>query len=199
MFTKINDVEQYTFELGQRVPSLAQEVIIRRPGLSAVQVTRLDPLWLPPIYKQCIQNLDLHNRTIGYFSLSPEQTFGMDLIETLLSANASTQIGMREVRDEQLVFVAEQEANLICVGSAVSNYPDVVFALDIMRSSGVVKERVARSFEVFLILAANLHRLSREDSIVMDDAKNQMRKCCAYLDCNAEETGYWATALGAVM
>lgn len=193
MLENLEDLKNYTDALAKRMPSIAQRVRINEPGLSVDDLSRLSMLGLPPIYARCISMLSLFGVAIGYFSMWPGPIKSGNMVDALLHANQSDYLGAQEARNANLLVIAQEEANLVCVGRLDSNAPDAVYLLDVMRSPTVGRQGVAPDFERFLLLAGNLHEIGREYS---GDAKvgvTKMVECCQHFGCTADQIAFWSS------
>ncbi len=182
----------YTNGLAQEVPQIADEVAIKPAGVSGDRLAVLvRSVPLPPVYLRCIHDVGIFGVSLGYFALWPAFSRNGDLVKSLLEANSGHASGAMVAHAANLIIVARQEANIICVGSMKGGQPDVVFLLDVMSSPAVRVTSIAPNFEVFLLLAGNLHAVSRSLQGLPSDAIFEMIKCCNYFCCTEEQSLFW--------
>lgn len=196
MINNLNDLVAYTDALAQKVPQIAEEVAIKREGVSKDSLDALaGGLALPPLYVRCIREVGVFGVSLGYFALWPTFNSNGNLIESLLKANSGVASGELAARNANLLIVGRQEANLICIGSAESKRPDAVMLLDIMSSPAIKFVNIAENFEVFLLLAGNLHAISFSHQESPVDALAEMDQCCVHFNCNGEQSTFWRRSI----
>ena len=192
MIETLHDLTSYTAALAARVPGIAERVKIESPGLSVEAVSSLSALGLPPAYARCLVALDLFGVAVGHFAMWPGSVSAGSMPAALLGVNQGDQEHVQEARKGKLLVVAQEEANLVCVGQSDAEVPDTVYLLDVMRSSSVHRYCIADDFEKFLLLAGNLHEIGREfhDDTVGGIAK--MVDCCHHFGCAVGQIVFWA-------
>jgi hypothetical protein len=196
MITNLNDLVAYTNGLAQKVPKIVDEVAIKSEGISENALVALaQRVALPPMYLRCIHDVGVFGVSLGYFALWPTFNRNGDLVESLLKANSGHASGEMAAREAGLLIVGRQEANLICVGSKDGEQSDVVFLLDVMSSSTVEMINIAQNFEIFLLLAGNLHALSFSQGESPSDAVAEMIQCCTHFNCTDEQSRFWQDAI----
>lgn len=193
MIENLGDLKGYADALAKRVPSIAGRVKFNEPGLSADDLSRLSALNLPPIYERCVSMFSLFGISMGYFSMWPGSIKTGHMVEALLRANAGNDSGAQEARNADLIVVAQEEANLICVSRSNGNNPDAVCLLDVMRSPTVERRSIAPNFEKFLLLAGNLHNIGRKCSGDAKEGIAKMVECCQYFGCTDDQTAFWVS------
>jgi hypothetical protein len=191
MILNLYDLRDYADALAKRVPRIAHRVLIDEPGISADNILHLSALRLPPIYASCIQRFNLFGVAIGYFSLWPGSIKAGNMINALIHANQENHPAVQQARRSGLVLVAQEEANLVCVGQSDSNHPDRVYMLDVMRSSATERQSVAQDFEKFLLLAGNLHEIGHRYSDNAEEGMVKMVECCVHFGCVEEQMAFW--------
>lgn len=196
MIKSLNDLVAYTNRLANRIPQIADEVAVKPQGLSKDALDTLArSLALPSMYIRCIQEVGVFGVSLGYFALWPTFNRSGDMVESLLSANSGSTAGEVAAREAHLLVVGRQEANPVCVGSALSNRPDVVVLLDVMSSPIVESANISENFEVFLLLAGNLHEISFSHEESASNALDAINRCCAYFNCTDEQSDFWRRAV----
>jgi len=196
MINNLNDLVAYTNGLAKKAPQIADEIAIKREGVSEDSPDALARgIALPPLYVRCIREVGVFGVSLGYFALWPTFNRSGNLIESLLKANSGSTSGELVARNESLLIVGRQEANLICVGSSESKLPDVVILLDVMSSPTVVSTNIAENFEVFLLLAGNLHAISFSHRESAPNALSEMDRCCTHFNCTDEQSTFWKHAI----
>lgn len=196
MINNLNDLVAYTNGLAQKVPRIADEIAIKREGVPEDFLEDFARgITLPPVYVRCIREVGIFGVSLGYFALWPTFNRSGNLIESLLKANSGSTSGELVARNENLLIVGRQEANLVCIGSAESKQPDVVMLLDVMSSSTVGITNIAKNFEVFLLLAGNLHAISFSHRESPSSALSEMARCCAHFNCTDEQSTFWMRAI----
>ncbi|WP_445289563.1 hypothetical protein [Variovorax atrisoli] len=78
--------------------------------------SKLSALDLPPTYARCIGRFSLFGVAVGYFSMWPGSIRAGNMVDALLHGNEGVYPGAQEARDGNLHVVAQEEANLVCVG-----------------------------------------------------------------------------------
>jgi len=196
MIKNLNELVAYTNGLAKKVPQIADEVAIKPEGVSKDALDILARgIALPPLYVRCIRELGVFGVSLGYFALWPTFNRNGSLVESLLKANSGSTSGEIAARNAGLLIVGRQEANLICVGSVESKQPDVVVLLDVMSSPAVESANIAENFEVFLLLAGNLHAISFSHQESPSNALSEMNLCCAHFNCTDEQSTFWKHAV----
>lgn len=192
MISNLSDLVAYTGGLASKVPQIAEEIAIKPAGIADDVVASLvRDMPMPPTYLRCIREVGVFGVSLGYFALWPTFSRHGNLVESLFKANSGQTSGEVAARTASLLVVGRQEANLICVGSMGAERPDVVFLLDVMSSPTVRITSIAPNFEVFLLLAGNLHAVSRDLQESPADASSEMGRCCNHFHCTEEQSMFW--------
>lgn len=192
MLLELRDLKDYADALAKRLPRIAQRVTIREPGTSEDELSVLDEaIKLPPIYKRCICKFNFFGVSIGYFSTWPGSIKAGNMIEALRNANQGGDLRAIATTESPYVIVAQEEANLICVGRSDSSNPDTVYLLDVMRSTKIEQLDVAPDFEKFLLLAGNLHDISFKYEGDASAGMAMMLECCLHFGCTDSQIAFW--------
>lgn len=187
----INDVCAYTSEVSTRVPEIPE-------GVRVVAEERILPeavvssLSLPASYVRVAENYRLEGVSIGYFSLWPSG-LARPLSESLIEENSRQSIISR-FHNKSLVAVASYEANPICVVTAGAREEGEVVVVDIATSPVWREKSIASDLEIFLLLAANIYKITDEFA---DDPAHGLREVgnfCAEFRCSSQQTIFWNTA-----
>lgn len=192
MITNLDELVAYTNELARAVPQISKEVAIRSEGLPLDALASLErELDMPPAYLHCIRKLGVYGVSIGYFALWPTFSRNEGLVESLVAANSVHSNGQVIVREKGLLIVGRHEANLICVGEKGGGQSDKVFYVDLMSSPVMTVQDIAPSFDVFMLLAGNLHELSFSFPGVLSSAIFEMSQCCSHFSCSEDQAFFW--------
>ena len=192
MLEDLIDVQNYTKRLASTLPDLAAEIILGSNGVAKDDLARLaDEIGVPPVYRACAAAWNLYGVSLGYFALWPSFGKKGDLVTALLDANRDPGEPAATARSKGLVIVAREEANWICVGSATSGHPDVVFYMNTMASPERKLTEIANSFDHFMILAANLHEIAYSESVSVADGIEAISNCCAAVGCSKSQAEFW--------
>jgi hypothetical protein len=192
MLKDMIDVQNYTKRLASKLPDLASEISLESKGVSEVDLTTLaDKIRLPPIYLTCAAQWRLYGVSIGYFGLWPSFGRQDNLATALLEANLNSGEAAAIAHSNGLVIVAREEANWICVGSASSDHPDIVYHISSMASLQPRITEIANSFKHFIILAANLHEVAHSGSYGFGDGIVAISDCCNAVGCYGTQAEFW--------
>jgi hypothetical protein len=184
MLNSLTELEAWTRKLGEQVPALAHEIVLSDGGLSSDDLKSVEKalnVRLPESYGRVACAKGLYGVSIGYFGLWPTFDSGEDLRRSLIRANT-------EGACADLVWVARQEANPICIRTAGNADEGAVFRIDRMSSPEPRCDRIADSFEQFLLLAGNLQLLTTEP---VESATDAMKEVCRRLSLPAVNAEFW--------
>ena len=196
MLENLNDLKDYTRQVGDMLPDLKSEIVLKSPGISQSDATRLKSALpdLPDSYLKCIQLLDVQGISIGYFRLWPSAARTSALVESLIQINRPEQNPRSSFfQKSNLYEVAAWEAEPICVASNNSPHAaGAVFKISIVHPSPKV-ELLANNFETFLLLAGNLDAICHEYSQTenSESANAKFEHCLAHFALPAEAIATW--------
>lgn len=161
MIETLDDLVEHTQRLAGRLPSLAEEVLLRSPGSSSAEVRRLLSALpgLPANYVDCLRRLALEGVSLGYFELAPPKARQSGLVDALIVANGELNPFLEELTKRALVSVASYEGDPLCVAVEGSERPGEVWRLDLGYGPEPLFSRVADSFEDMLIAAGRLDEM----------------------------------------
>ncbi len=193
MLKTLIDVHNYTRREAAAFPELpADRVVFRSGGVAQDALTKLArEIGLPPLYQACANAWTLQGISIGYFTLSPNSGPKGDLVADLRHVNLNKKNYPSAAQSNDFVNVASEEGNWICIGSATSIHPDVVFHIESMQSPDMIVAEISDSFDKLIILGANLHKISYWDSLSLSDGIKAMTNCCAALGCSPSQAEFW--------
>lgn len=164
MISNLDELKKYTEEVAARFPVIASEIKLCSPGYSEDQVVELSRVVpeLPPSYLNVASQVKLVGVSIGQFSLWPVPYGKKDFTTSLTEANKDYSNPFLDFYSTNgLVEVACLEANKICLGSVAVQSEGQVFLVDISSDPNPVIHKLADNFEQLLVLAGNLHEISR--------------------------------------
>jgi hypothetical protein len=194
MIKTLQDAVEFTLRTAERLQFDRDAIVLGPSDVLPKDVARPAALRMPPVYERLMRGLRLSGVRIGYFALSPSSS-KMDLVSALLHQNASLDPVTIEARTHDLIVVGRDEADLLAVGIDGSKDADVVYRLEGTTAPGVRTSRVAKDFETFIVLAANLNDImypdGPEDGLEGESAMAEMASRCEELGCNEEETRFW--------
>lgn len=152
---------------------------------------------LPPIYRAYTQKLRLQGAVLGYFSLWPGAARGQGLIEALDAANGVDRDKYVGVTNAWLLIVGSHEGNPICVDRSPER-EDLVYVIYMSSSPVASVTNIASDFESFLLLAANLHKISVTPHLSLPEAVHEMSRCCTHFGCNEGQFAHWRAEIECV-
>lgn len=192
MIADLQGVLAYTDELGRQCPELASEMVIRRGGDLGDQLPKVSrDLHLPPIYEACVAKLGMFGVSLGYFSLWPGPRNVNGMIDALYRCNVGQAPIHELLHSSNLVAVATEERNLICVGAANHQDADIVHFLDLGTFPKATMFAIAPDFEKFLILAANLNKVAIHNEGDPKGASSLLASCCEATGCTEAQAEFW--------
>lgn len=157
MIHSLEDLARCTQEWARATDLPAEEVELRSPGLSPVQLDRLRAALpgMPASYLECVARFDLRNVRFGFFEL--QAATGNDLVQGLVEANEPEGfLYARYMAPNHLYWVASWDADPICV---VRDQParlgGEVIGLDLASGPEPRLYRVAPSFATAMIIAGH--------------------------------------------
>ena len=137
---------------------------------------------LPSSYLKIISEYDVHEKSIGYISISPAARHGKDIVDTLIKANKIDTFFPKEFMEKKqiicigsdndfTVFVAKgsdefEEGEVILIDEEIFVYINNPAPKDI--------QLLNKDFEQFLIVAGNLNQVHRE--VKKDDSNYEEKK-----------------------
>jgi hypothetical protein len=160
------DLQRYTSSIAQEAPQIADEIVLREPGISAKQ-TKWLLRRLPGLassYLDCVQRFDLTKVALGMIALAPSASWGASLPVRLVNANSPDNSMYEALQGLRAHEVAAFEGDPICVASASHDDAGSMVWLDMTASPEVVARRLASDFESFMILAGRLWAFAREET-----------------------------------
>lgn len=167
MITDISALKAHTIRMGEKLPALESEIVLKSPGIGQSDCARLKSsiLNLPESYLKCVQSLNVNGVLIGYFHLWPRGTKNVDLVDGLVKINSPENNPLWNFLKESGLFeVAAWEAEPICVASNKSTYEEgTILKISIAQPFPKV-ELLAQNFEAFLLIAGNLDAIRDEYS-----------------------------------
>jgi hypothetical protein len=196
MIRTLQDTIEFATKMAERLPEDRDAILFKAPGIAVRDLGRLGKdIRLPPVYERLATGIGLLGISIGYFALSPA-CMETDLISALLDQNSSQHPVTLEARRHALLVVGQDEADLVAIGVGGSTNEDVVYRLESTRAPGVRISRIAKDFEAFMILAANLNAIKYVERLQGQTAVDEMTKRCHSLGCTDEEGRFWAMKAG---
>ena len=120
MLDNLIALKNYTRRMGEKLPALKNEIVLKSPGISQSDCARLKDALpnLPDSYLRCIQLLDAKGVFMGYFRLWPMAAQAADMVESLVQINRPGQNPFfNTLRELNLYEVAAWEAEPIWVAS----------------------------------------------------------------------------------
>lgn len=163
MINNLEELKEYSEKIASKFPSLASTIRLAAPGYPEIFLKNLsrEPIYLPDNYIRVLGLFKLAGVSIGQFNLWPVPFGKDDLIQSLVDANKDTRnpyLGFYE--DNSFVEVARLEANIICLSRKGSSSEGEVYLVDISAGPKPIAQKLASSYESFLLLAGNLHDVS---------------------------------------
>ena len=173
MITNLASLKNHTCRMGEKFRALRDEIVLKSPGLSQSDCTRLIDVLpnLPESYLKCVQMVSVRGVSIGYFRLWPRAAKADDLVESLVKVNSPGKNPLWGFEQEKGLYeVAAWEAEPVCV--AIKNSPyEEGSVLKISISQQTPKEfLLANTFETLLLVAANLDAIRDKHSKSEDSA-----------------------------
>lgn len=172
MLLRLADVIEYTKRLSDSLPALRDSMLITKPGCSdseMVSIRRSLPN-VPEEYLEVIKSISVYRIAIGYFQLSPNAFPGKNLAEMLTYANGTANPFLSIFRKYSAYQVGSWEADPI----------GIVYSRSLWVRGSIIKFNsgdpsqpplpLASSYEMFLLIAANLDEVRDKHSEESDSA-----------------------------
>ncbi|CAB3649128.1 hypothetical protein [Achromobacter pestifer] len=184
----VGDVSRYTIKLSYSFPSILAEMAVV-PDVGGISDDVISILDLPPKYVSIAREFRLAGVSIGFFSLWPS-AINEPLGQSMMKENSGESL-IKKLKGTHLVAVGRYEANLICVAPSGSSNSDHVYHLNTMASSNWELTSIAKDFEIFLALAANVRQASDDVDRGIKGGLEAAERFCQFLGCTAEQTKFW--------
>ena len=180
MIETLEDLVAHLERVAEAEPALADELVLRSPGCSDEEVTRLVALLpgLPESYLSNLRRFALAGVTIGYFVLSPPMSGVGSIVDALSLANGERNAFAEATAERRLFIVAANESDWLCVAGEEAQRPGEVWRIDLGDGPEPLFSRVASSFEQLLVGAGRIDEMAvggAEGWLPVEDFLDSMR------------------------
>ncbi|MGH9267329.1 MAG: hypothetical protein ACRD0D_04045 [Acidimicrobiales bacterium] len=162
VISTLEELQSYTEQRAAKSPAIASRVLLRSPGLSADEASRLgrDLPGLPSTYLDCAERFALETVELGMVALRPRSLGGDGLLERLVLANGSANPVAEFLRGQDLYEVASWETDPIGVvrDDSTSGRSGQVVWVDVTSDPSFIVSPLAPDFATFMVMAGRLYQ-----------------------------------------
>jgi hypothetical protein len=192
MIKSINDFCLFSKSEAEKLSDdFLDRFVYLKKSLDVFDIDIASKLGLPNNYVEIVQKYNISNVDIGYFSLHPGSGVGSDLEAALVRYNGDGSPFLSLFHQNDLVQIAREESNPICVKRSDAEKPGEVYHIEVMSATTPRISEIAPDFETYVVMTANLQDISTRFDENPAAAESEMAKCCAEANLNVRETGFW--------
>lgn len=184
MIINIADLCNYQRELCERIGGDAYKDFLiskKTMGVDRIKYLHENLPNLPKSYLDIIQEYDIYEKSIGFFSLSPVDLDTKDIVEVLVKANTVYPFIPKDFLDKKgLIWIGSNNDYTVYVAKGAGDFLggeiiliDEEILVDIDNPGPNDIQLLAKDFEQFLILAGNFNQVKKE---VLRDQSNYIEK-----------------------
>ncbi len=183
MISNILELQKFASEGAKQFDdhTFRERHIINSPGCSDSEIKALQE-YIPSLaksYLEVIKKYDMNGIELGYFTLSPSSAKRESLVDKLIQINEDPFFPQEFMKRHKMYQIGSNNTDLVCVTSGTDNFLKgeilyIVEGQDIYNPEDDQIYRLAKDFEQFLIIAANLNQLHQQ--IAEDESNFEEKK-----------------------
>lgn len=193
----IDELIVYTEKQAQRDPDIAEEILLKYPGLTEEEVASLQSLIpnLPESYIEVARNVRLEGVSIGPLALWP-RPFSKRFVEAVKKANYSPNNPYLPFYEKLgLVEVARLDSDPICLVRAGAEREGQVVCFDANYYPEVLPKPVAPDFESMMLLMGNALQIGISYEEKPEEAEQKYSQWLGGKSLELEMVSFWQNQL----